>query len=128
MSKYEEVAARIAREECWSLGELLVNKAQGYGPSWLAAEKCLEALYPDGIPVKAYRNALLTVRVLDKLCRLAQAGGGEDAGGESPWRDVAGYGIVGLIASKAVESNGSWSVEEDVDIQEESERAEPITV
>jgi len=36
------------------------------------------------------------VRVIDKLFRIAQRGvDGKDLGGESPWRDVTGYGILG---------------------------------
>jgi len=35
------------------------------------------------------------VRTLDKVCRIAK--GNKDAFGESPWRDIAGYGLLGAV-------------------------------
>lgn len=95
---YAAAAGNIVKQKADEIVGLLRQKALGYGPSWLVTEKCLAALYPDGIPPAAYRDALLTVRVLDKLCRLATAAGRGDAGGESPWDDVIGYGFVAAIA------------------------------
>lgn len=53
----------------------------------------LESFYPNGIPVKAYREAALLVRILDKMNRIAY--GNKAAFGESPWKDIVGYAIRG---------------------------------
>ena len=56
----------------------------------------MAVLYPGGVKVHQYDDMLLTVRVLDKLSRISQRGADhKDLGGESPWKDVAGYGILG---------------------------------
>lgn len=78
------------------LGELVDSKQLQYGDSVGKAPRILQILYPNGIPVHAYPDALLVVRVIDKLSRITQRGGdGQDLGGESPWRDIAGYGLLG---------------------------------
>ena len=53
----------------------------------------LEVLYPNGISPTQYRDALAITRVIDKLFRLANK---KDAFGESPWRDICGYAILGV--------------------------------
>jgi hypothetical protein len=79
-----------------SIGELVTSKQEQYGDSAGKAGEILGVLYPHGIPVHAYPDALLTLRVLDKLCRLAQRGSDcKDLGGESPWVDICGYGLLG---------------------------------
>lgn len=79
------------------LGELVAEKSRAYGDSAGKSAALLSTLYPDGIPPGAFRDALLVVRVLDKLCRIANRGEGRrDPGGESPWCDVAGYGLIGV--------------------------------
>jgi len=78
------------------LAVLVESKEEQYGCSHLKAAQIMEVLYPSGIPRHAYGDALLLVRVLDKLSRIAQRGeSGKDLGGESPWRDIAGYGLLG---------------------------------
>lgn len=78
-----------------ALGELVQSKQKQYGDSVGKTGRILAVLYPDGVPIKAYDDMLLIVRVLDKLSRIVTASGGSDAGGESPWKDVAGYGLLG---------------------------------
>lgn len=83
------------------IGELVESKQAQYGNSAGRAGDILRVLYPEGIPTHAYRDALLVVRVLDKLSRIAQRGAdGRDKGGESPWQDVAGYGLLGTVADE----------------------------
>ena len=80
-----------------SVGELVDEKARQYGGTSEKTAAIVAQLYPDGIPAHAYPDLLLMVRTLDKLSRIAQRGpDGKDLGGESPWRDVAGYGLLGL--------------------------------
>lgn len=78
------------------IGELVARKQTQYGDSVGKTGKIMRVLYPDGIPVHAIPDALLTVRVLDKLSRISQRGAdGKDLGGESPWQDICGYGLLG---------------------------------
>lgn len=84
-----------------ALGELLVEKQQQYGDSVGSTGAILRELYPDGIRPDQYDNLQLVVRVLDKLKRIASQGpDGTDRGGESPWRDIGGYGILGLAQAE----------------------------
>ena len=81
---YEKIASEI--------GKLVSDKNKAYGDSFGQASKILEVLYPKGIPVSGYRDALALIRVIDKLFRLANK---KDAFGESPWRDICGYALLG---------------------------------
>ena len=75
------------------IGKLGAEKNEAYGDSFGEASKILEVLYPDGIPASSYRDALALIRVIDKLFRLANK---KDAFGESPWRDICGYALLGV--------------------------------
>ena len=78
------------------LGSLVTSKQRQYGDSAGRSGAIMRVLYPAGIPPHAMDDALLVVRVIDKLSRIAQRGpDGKDLGGESPWRDIAGYGLLG---------------------------------
>ena len=79
----------IAKE----IGALVQEKNEAYGDSFGQACKILEVLYPEGIKPNQYRDALAVTRVIDKLFRLANK---KDAFGESPWRDICGYSILGI--------------------------------
>ena len=48
--------------------------------------------YPQGVGPEQMTDALAVVRIVDKLFRIAKD---RDALGESPYRDIAGYGILG---------------------------------
>lgn len=82
---YEKIATDI--------GKLVQEKNVAYGDSFGQACKILEVLYPDGIAPNQYRDALAITRVIDKLFRLANK---KEAFGESPWRDICGYAILGI--------------------------------
>lgn len=78
------------------IGELVTSKQRQYGDSAGKAGHILAILYPDGLKPYQYDDALLVVRCLDKFSRIAQRGeDGQDLGGESPWKDLAGYGLLG---------------------------------
>lgn len=83
--KYHEIGEEI--------GRLVQEKNEAYGDSFGQACRILEVLYPDGIQPAQYRDALAITRVIDKLFRLANK---KDAFGESPWRDICGYAILGV--------------------------------
>ncbi len=75
------------------IGELVDEKNVAYGSSFAESYKILSVLYPNGIKPEQYMDALAITRVIDKLFRIATA---KDAFGESPWRDIAGYAILGV--------------------------------
>ena len=84
--KYKELGTEI--------GALVDEKNAAYGNSF---EKCadhLKILYPDGIRPDQYGDALALVRIFDKEMRIATR---KTAFGESPYRDIAGYGLLGAM-------------------------------
>ncbi len=81
--KYEEIGRTI--------GALVDKKNKAYGDSFKHAGKVLEVLYPSGVRPDQYQDMLYTVRVIDKLFRLATD---KDAFGENPAQDIAGYSIL----------------------------------
>lgn len=80
---------RIGRE----VGDLVTEKNKAYGNSFRDCSHFLEILYPDGITPDKYADMLCVVRMFDKLKRIATK---KDAFGESPYRDIAGYAILGI--------------------------------
>tara|TARA_Y100001938_G_scaffold43626_1_gene60404 strand:- start:527 stop:805 length:279 start_codon:yes stop_codon:yes gene_type:complete len=85
LKDYENIGRQV--------GKLVQEKNKAYGDSFGRASKILEVLYPDGIKPEQYSDALAITRVLDKLFRLANK---KDAFGESPWRDICGYAVLGV--------------------------------
>lgn len=81
-----------------ALGSLVDVKQAAYGDSFGRAGDVLRILYPTGIRPEQYRDALAVTRVLDKLFRIATD---RDALGESPWRDIGGYSLLGAAAAEA---------------------------
>jgi hypothetical protein len=75
------------------IGELVEEKNAAYGSSFAKTGKFLQLLYPNGILPEQMDDALLITRIFDKLQRIATD---RDAFGESPYRDIAGYGILGV--------------------------------
>ena len=84
-NRYEKIGKQI--------GELVDQKNAAYGSSFAEAHKILSVLYPSGIKPEQYTDALAIIRVIDKLFRIATK---KDAFGESPWQDIAGYGMLGV--------------------------------
>jgi len=75
------------------IGTLVEEKNSAYGSSFAESYKILNTLYPNGIKPEQYTDALAIIRVIDKLFRIANK---KDAFGESPWKDIAGYAILGI--------------------------------
>ena len=82
MKSYRQIAVE--------LGELVEQKAVAYGDSMDAVERMMAILYPSGISPAQMPRALVLVRKLDKLKRYAT---NNDADGENPLLDDAGYSI-----------------------------------
>jgi hypothetical protein len=74
------------------IGALVTEKNKAYGDSFAKCGEFLRLLYPAGIQPEQYDDALAMVRIFDKQMRIATR---KDAFGESPYRDIAGYGILG---------------------------------
>ena len=75
-----------------ALGGLVDEKNQAYGSSFDKSGDFLALIYPNGINTDQYTDALLLVRIFDKMMRIANK---KDAFGESPYNDIAGYGLLG---------------------------------
>jgi hypothetical protein len=93
-----QIDGEFLRELGRKVGELVAHKNAAYGDSFARSGEVLSVLYPDGIRPEQYVDVLATVRVLDKLFRIAADKG---AFGESPWQDVAGYGLLGTANDAA---------------------------
>ena len=87
--KFEKIATEI--------GKLVDEKNIAYGSSFLKSEKILKILYPNGIQPDQYKDMLAMTRIIDKLFRIATR---KDAFGESPFKDIAGYGILGVASDE----------------------------
>ena len=75
------------------IGKLVAEKQLAYGDSYGKSGELLKVLFPNGIPVDMYKEALAIVRVIDKLFRLCTD---PNYNGESPWADIVGYGLLRL--------------------------------
>ena len=81
---YEELGSEI--------GKLVESKQAAYGDSFGKSGDIMRILYPSGISPEKMDDALCLVRIIDKMMRIATD---RDALGESPYRDVAGYALLG---------------------------------
>ena len=76
-----------------TIGRLVEEKDQAYGSSFQRSQEILKILYPEGVQPDQYCDMLGMIRVIDKLFRIANR---KEAFGENPWRDIAGYGLLGV--------------------------------
>lgn len=93
MINYEEIGRAI--------GALVDEKNKAYGNSFHHAGEVLKIMYPEGVHPDQYQRMLYTVRVIDKLFRLATQ---PEAFGENPVEDVAGYSILMSSSGKKVKA------------------------
>lgn len=84
--RFEDVGARI--------GRLVEVKNKAYGSAFAKSGDILKILYPDGVAPEGYVHMLLVVRIIDKMFRIAND---PRAFGESPFQDITGYGILGVV-------------------------------
>jgi hypothetical protein len=63
-----------------------------YGDSTEKSAEILAILWPDGVPVDRMHDFRCMVSIIDKLSRIATD---KDAFRESPFRDIAGYAMLG---------------------------------
>lgn len=86
------------------VGRLVSEKQAAYGDSFSRAGEVMRVLYPQGIAPEQLTDALCVVRIVDKLFRIATA---KDAFGESPYCDIAGYGLLGVALADQQRRDGS---------------------
>lgn len=79
------------------IGFMVDGKQAAYGDSFGKSGDILRILYPSGIAPEQLDDALCIIRILDKLFRIAID---RDALGESPYRDIAGYGLLGAMRAE----------------------------
>jgi len=84
----------IYQEQADEIGNIVSQKNAAYGSAFSEAHHILKVLYPNGIRPEQYTDALAIIRVVDKLFRIATK---KDAFGENPWKDIAGYAILGVV-------------------------------
>lgn len=75
------------------IGKLVDLKNRAYGSSFEKSEQILKVLYPNGVEPSQYKDMLAITRIVDKLFRIASQ---KEAFDESPFKDIAGYGILGV--------------------------------
>lgn len=81
-----------------AVGRLVDEKQAAYGDSFGRSGEVLRILYPNGVSIDEYDDMLTVVRIIDKLFRIASD---KSAFGESPYRDIAGYGLLGANRDSA---------------------------
>lgn len=79
------------------LGDLIDKKNKAYGNSFAKSSEILAVLYPNGVLPEKYPDLLFTIRILDKLARIATD---PEAFSEDPYNDISGYGFLGSIEAK----------------------------
>ena len=89
ISKEKRSYVEIGRQ----IGEIVQKKNEAYGDSFNQSEKVVLALWPNGVKPEQYKDLLAVIRIIDKLFRIATR---KKAFGESPYSDIAGYGILGV--------------------------------
>lgn len=100
MNKYRVVTDQLA--------DVVNDKNSAYGNSVEKAPQCLAVLYPDGIKVADYQDALFVLRILDKLARISSP----HADKEDPVLDIAGYSILTMyrqLLARALKEKPSWT-------------------
>ena len=85
------------------VGRLVAEKQKAYGDMIRGAQEIFRILYPDGIKPEQYDDALLVLRVMDKIGRITR--GDKTSFGESPWRDICGYAILGAEQDERLRKN-----------------------
>lgn len=96
-STFEDCLLRVGRESA----ELCVEKNRAYGSAFSTSADFLRLLYPGGVKPEQYQDMLTLVRIFDKLSRIANK---KDAFGESPYRDIVGYGLLGAANDEVTRS------------------------
>ena len=102
LSMYEDFEQKpdpIYEDTAKAIGNLVAEKQLQYGDSFGNAGKVLKVLYPNGISIDQMEDALVVVRIVDKLFRVANNNMGE----EDAFQDITGYGLLAVVRNKRKE-------------------------
>ena len=73
---------------------IVEEKNKEYDSAFEKVSKILFILFPNGIPTNKYHDAAILIRVLDKVCRIANT---NDKGvKKDAWLDICGYALLRL--------------------------------
>ena len=97
------MAERRFEEIGKTIGALVEEKNIAYGDSFSRSKEIIKILYPGGVRPEQYTDMLAITRVIDKLFRIATK---KDAFGESPWKDICGYSILGIASDEKASVEG----------------------
>jgi hypothetical protein len=81
------------------IGAKTDEKQAAYGDSFGKSGNVLREFYPEGVRPDQFDDMLAIVRIVDKLFRIAT---NKDALGESPYRDITGYGLLGAERTERI--------------------------
>lgn len=77
-----------------SIGAMVGAKNEAYGDAIVnGTVKILEVLFPNGISPEQYSDLPLMVVMINKMLRISR--GDKNAFEESPYKDLAGYSLIG---------------------------------
>lgn len=83
------------------IASLVEEKQKAYGDSFGKSGQVMRLMYPNGVSAEGLEDALVVVRIIDKLFRVATR---KDAFGESPFGDIIGYGLLALRRDRLAKS------------------------
>ena len=81
------------------IGTLVEEKNKAYGSAFDKAGDFMRLLYPEGIKPEQYKDMLCTVRIFDKLMRIATSYEGTEERKIEAYSDIMGYALLGLRSS-----------------------------
>ena len=73
---------------------IVEEKNKDYGSAFQKVSEILTILFPNGIPVNKYHDVAILIRVLDKVCRIANANSKDVK--KDAWLDICGYALLRL--------------------------------
>ena len=91
MKTFQELATDI--------GTLVEEKNKAYGSAFDKAGDFMRLLYPEGIKPDQYKDMLCTVRIFDKLMRIATSCEDTEEKKIDAYSDIMGYALLGLRSS-----------------------------
>ena len=86
----------VYEEKALAIGKLVSEKQIQYGDSFGNAGRILSVLYPNGISIDQIEDALVIIRIIDKLFRIANG----NQGNEDAFSDIVGYGLLSVVRNE----------------------------
>ena len=105
------------------LGTLVDKKNKAYGNSFEQTGAILRILYPRGIALEQYDDALFVTRVLDKLFRVSTR---KHAFGENPIEDICGYSLLKVVIDEKTNSEYPGMLEDKLRNMQNAQKAQRV--